>query len=50
MALTKDKKHQVIDEVSSLLNNSRMTVVAAYHGTSVKAMQQLRRDAKPRAE
>lgn len=46
MALTKDKKHQVTDEVSDLLNKSRMTVVAAYQGTPVKAMQQLRRDAK----
>lgn len=46
MALTKDKKHEVVDEVSALLNDSRMTVVAAYTGTPVKAMQQLRRDAK----
>ncbi|MGZ6005274.1 MAG: 50S ribosomal protein L10 [Candidatus Saccharimonadales bacterium] len=46
MALTKDKKHQVFDEVTALLNDSRMTVVAAYQGTPVKAMQQLRRDAK----
>ena len=46
MALTKDKKHQVFDEVTALLNDSRMTVVAAYQGTSVKAMQKLRRDAK----
>ncbi len=46
MALTKDKKHEVIDEISALLNDSRMTVVAAYPGTGVKAMQQLRRDAK----
>src|SRR6185436_18404871 len=46
MALTKDKKHQVTDEVSALLNDSRMTVVAAYQGTPVKAMQQLRREAK----
>lgn len=46
MALTKDKKHQVTDEVSALLNDSRMTVVAAYQGTPVKAMQELRRNAK----
>jgi large subunit ribosomal protein L10 len=46
MALTKDKKYQVVDEVSNLLNDSRMTVVAAYQGTPVKAMQQLRREAK----
>lgn len=47
MALTKDAKKEVIDEVSSLLSDAKMTVIAAYPGTSVKAMQQLRRDAKP---
>lgn len=46
MALTKDKKQGVIDEVAELLGSSKMTVVAAYQGTTVKAMQQLRRDAK----
>ena len=43
MALTKDKKNEVVAEVAELLANSKMTVVAAYQGTSVKAMQQLRR-------
>lgn len=43
MALTKDKKNQVIEEVSKLLSDSKMTVVAAYQGTPVKAMQELRR-------
>ncbi len=43
MALTKDKKHQVVKEVSDLLKTSKMTVVAAYQGTPVKAMQELRR-------
>jgi len=43
MALTKDKKQEVIAEVSELLDNSKMTVVAAYQGTPVKAMQALRR-------
>ncbi len=46
MALTKEKKHEVVKQVSELLDNSRMTVIAAYPGTTVKAMQQLRRDAK----
>lgn len=46
MALTKDKKQQVVEEVSSLLGESKLTVVAAYQGTTVKALQQLRRDAK----
>ena len=43
MALTKDKKNEVIAEVAELLSNSKMTVVAAYQGTPVKAMQALRR-------
>ena len=46
MALTKDKKQQVVQEVSDLLAASKMTVVADYQGTTVKALQQLRRDAK----
>jgi large subunit ribosomal protein L10 len=46
MALTKDKKQDVVNEVASLLESSKLTVVAAYQGTTVKAMQQLRRDAK----
>jgi large subunit ribosomal protein L10 len=46
MALTKDKKQQVIQEVAELLNGSKMTVVAKYEGTPVKALQSLRRDAR----
>lgn len=46
MALTKDQKKEVIDSVSALLSESKMTVIASYPGTTVKAMQQLRRDAK----
>ncbi len=46
MALSKDKKQQVIDEVASMLGDSKLTVVAAYQGTTVKALQQLRHDAK----
>lgn len=49
MALTRQKKVSVIDEVSSLLDTSKMTVVATYKGTSVKAMQTLRRQAKTNA-
>jgi large subunit ribosomal protein L10 len=43
MALTKDKKTEVVAEVAALLGESRMTVVTKYEGTTVKAMQQLRR-------
>ncbi|MDZ7744845.1 MAG: 50S ribosomal protein L10 [Candidatus Saccharibacteria bacterium] len=46
MALTKDKKNEVIAEVSQLLADSKMTVIAAYQGTPVKAMQQLRREGR----
>ena len=46
MALTKDKKHEVVSEVSELLNASKMTVIAKYQGTTVKAMQDFRRQAR----
>jgi len=46
MALTKSEKNDVIKEVADLLSSSKMTVVAKYQGTTVKALQQLRRDAK----
>ena len=46
MALTKQEKSDVIKEVSDLLTTSKMTVVAKYQGTTVKALQQLRRDAR----
>jgi large subunit ribosomal protein L10 len=46
MALTKDKKQEVVKEVTDLLNASKLTVVAKYEGTGVKALQQLRRDAR----
>ncbi|HSX27379.1 MAG TPA: 50S ribosomal protein L10 [Patescibacteria group bacterium] len=43
MALTKSKKNEVVEQVSKLLADSKMTVIAAYQGTPVKAMQSLRR-------
>lgn len=46
MALTKDKKNEVIAEVVGLLTTSKMTVVTKYQGTTVKAMQSLRRQAR----
>jgi large subunit ribosomal protein L10 len=46
MALTKNDKDEVVAEVSDLLKTSKMTVVAKYQGTTVKALQGLRRDAK----
>lgn len=49
MALTKDKKSQVISDITSLLESSKLTVVATYQGTPVKAMQTLRKQAKENA-
>lgn len=46
MALSKDKKHEVVAEVAEALGSSKMTVVAQYQGTTVKALQQLRREAR----
>jgi large subunit ribosomal protein L10 len=46
MALTKQEKDDVVAEVSELLKSSKMTVVAKYQGTTVKAMQSLRRTAR----
>ena len=46
MALTKNQKNEVISQVAELLKSSKMTVVAKYEGTTVKALQQLRRDAR----
>jgi large subunit ribosomal protein L10 len=43
MALSKDKKSEVVNEVAELLKDSRMTVMAKYQGTSVKSMQALRK-------
>lgn len=44
MALSKDKKNDIVKEVSDLLDSSKLTVISKYQGTPVKAMQQLRRD------
>jgi large subunit ribosomal protein L10 len=46
MALTKDEKSIIVNEVSSLLTGSKMTVVANYRGITVKSIQALRKTAK----
>jgi len=46
MALTQVQKNDVVAEISGLVNSSKMTVVAAYQGSTVKALQALRKDAK----
>lgn len=46
MALTKQEKNDVVAKVADALASSKMTVVAKYQGTTVKQIQQLRRDAR----
>jgi large subunit ribosomal protein L10 len=46
MALTKQKKDEIVAEVASLLASSKLTVVAQYQGTTVKAIQALRKEAR----
>jgi large subunit ribosomal protein L10 len=46
MALTKVKKDEIVKELVDLLADSKMTVVAKYEGTTVKAMQELRAKAE----
>ncbi len=46
MALTRIKKNDVVAEVADLLKDSKLTVVAKYEGTTVKAIQALRAAAK----
>lgn len=46
MALTKQKKQEVINEVAELLAASKLTVVAKYQGTTVKQLQTLRKQAR----
>lgn len=45
MALTKQKKDEIVNEVKELLSTSKLTVVAKYQGTPVKALQELRKQA-----
>ncbi len=46
MALTKQKKSEVVADIAELLVSSKMTVVATYKGTTVKSMQALRKAAR----
>lgn len=46
MALTKNRKDAVMKEVADLLATSKMTVVVAYKGTPVKALQALRKSGR----
>ena len=46
MALSKDKKAEVVAQLESLFADSKLTVVAKYQGMSVKSMQELRGNAR----
>ena len=46
MALTKEKKNEVVKDVADLVTTSKLTVIAEYKGTPVKAMQALRHQAR----
>ena len=46
MALLREKKNQIVDEISKSITESKMTVVAEYQGTPVKALQSLRKEAR----
>jgi len=46
MALTRQKKEDIIQEVTTLLEESKLTVLAKYTGTSVKEIQALRESAE----
>ena len=46
MALSKQGKNEVVAEIGDLFSSSKMTVVAKYQGTTVKALQALRKEAK----
>lgn len=46
MALSKNKKAEVVEDVGGLLRESKLTVLVKYPGTSVKSMQTLRLQAK----
>ncbi|MDB5160857.1 MAG: rplJ [Candidatus Saccharibacteria bacterium] len=46
MALSREKKNEVVADTASLLASSKLTVLAKYQGTPVKSLQQLRRDAR----
>jgi large subunit ribosomal protein L10 len=46
VALTKDKKNEIVKELVELLGNAKMTLVVKYEGTTVAALQELRRKAE----
>jgi len=46
MAISKDKKNQLVADLNALLSDAKMTVYAQYQGLSVADLQELRRLAR----
>ena len=46
MAISKDKKTQLVADLTELLNDSKMTVYAKYEGLTVAELQDLRKSAR----
>ena len=46
MALSRDKKNQLVAELSAALKDAKMTAFAEYQGLTVKDLQELRKDAR----
>lgn len=46
MALTRDKKEEVVAKITDLFKESKLTVIANYSGITVTEIQQLRQKAK----
>lgn len=46
MAITRDKKHALVAELTDLLADAKLTAYAQYQGLSVKQLQELRRKAR----
>lgn len=46
MAISKDKKNQLVADLTELLSDSKMTVYAKYQGLSVADLQDLRKSAR----
>lgn len=46
MAISRDKKQSLVEELTNLLSDAKMTAFAKYDGLTVADMQQLRRSAR----
>ncbi|MFZ1258445.1 MAG: 50S ribosomal protein L10 [Candidatus Saccharimonas sp.] len=46
MAITKDKKHALVSELTALFANAKGTAVATYQGLTVADVQELRKNAR----